>query len=158
MNIIIRPPCLQDGAAITRLVKQSQTLDVNSSYLYFLLADHFAETCAVAEVDGQLVGFVTAYRLPKDPSVLFVWQVAVDPSMRGQGLALRLLDDLAQRDWFKQIQQVHCTISPSNAASNGLFNKFAARLGSQTQSEDYLTSAHLGADHEAEPLIRIEVG
>ncbi|WFE68538.1 diaminobutyrate acetyltransferase [Thiomicrospira sp. R3] len=157
MNIIIRPPSLQDGAAITRLVKESQTLDVNSSYLYFLLSDHFSQTCAIAEVDNTAVGFVTAYRLPIDPNVLFVWQVAVDASMRGQGLAMQLLQNLTERDWFTQINKVQCTISPSNQASNALFAKFAQQLDSKVEISDYLTSVHLGNGHEAEPLVSISL-
>jgi L-2,4-diaminobutyric acid acetyltransferase len=157
MNIIIRPPCLKDGAAITRLVKESQTLDVNSSYLYFLLAEHFSQTCAVAEVDGELVGFVTAYRLPKDSSKLFVWQVAVDSSMRGQGLAMSLLQDLTRRDWFGEIDQVLCTISPSNKASNALFAKLASAFKTQVHIEPFLTEAHLGGGHEDEPLVIIDL-
>lgn len=157
MNITIRPPCLNDGAAISRLVKESQTLDVNSSYLYFLLSDHFSQTCAIAEVDKRAVGFVTAYRLPQDPKVLFVWQVAVDSAMRGQGLALRLLQSLVTRDWFKQIREVQCTISPSNQASNALFVKWANTLGAELQITDYLTTDHLGDGHEAEPLVSFSI-
>ncbi|UQB41314.1 diaminobutyrate acetyltransferase [Thiomicrospira microaerophila] len=157
MNITIRPPCLKDGAAITRLVKESQTLDVNSSYLYFLLSDHFSQTCAIAEVNNRAVGFVTAYRLPDNPDVLFVWQVAVDPAMRGQGLAMRLLQNLAARDWFDQIRKVQCTISPSNQASNALFFKWANSLGAELQITDYLTTDHLGDGHEAEPLVSFSI-
>lgn len=157
MDMIIKPPSLQDGAAITRLVKESQTLDVNSSYLYFLLSDHFSQTCAIAEVDNKAVGFVTAYRLPQDPSALFVWQVAVDSSMRGQGLAMQLLQNLTERDWFAQIKQVQCTISPSNKASNALFAKWAHHLGSKVEISDYLTTEHLGNGHEAEPLVSIHL-
>lgn len=157
MNIIIRPPCLEDGAAISRLVKESQSLDVNSSYLYFLLAEHFSKTCAVAECNKNLVGFVTAYRLPEDPSKLFVWQIAVDPVMRGQGLAMRMLKDLVQRDWFKQITQLQCTISPSNKASNGLFAKLAQEFGAMLRVEPYLTEQQLGEGHEDEPLVIIEL-
>lgn len=157
MNIIIRPPCLEDGAAITRLVKESRTLDVNSSYLYFLLSEHFSDTCAVAQVGNKLVGFVTAYQLPKDPSVLFVWQVAIDPAMRGQGLAFSLLKELTQRSWFKQIKQVQCTISPSNTASNRLFAKLAQHFNSKICTEPFLTEAHLGGGHEEEPLIMIDL-
>lgn len=157
MDFIIRPPSLADGSAVTRLVKQSQTLDVNSSYLYFLLSDHFSQTCAVAQSGDELVGFVTAYRLPKDPSVLFVWQVAVDPKMRGQGLAMQLLQDLTKRDWFADIRQVQCTISPSNQASNALFRKLAASLGSQVEISPFLTQDHLGGGHEDEPLVSIKL-
>lgn len=157
MDVDIRPPCLNDGAAISRLVKESRTLDVNSSYLYFLLAEHFSNTCAVAQVDNELVGFVTAYFLPSDPSVLFVWQIAVAPSVRGKGLALAMLKNLAKRDWFPQIKEIQCTISPSNQASNQLFAKFAEHLSASVEVSPFLTAEHLGQDHEDEPLVRIKL-
>lgn len=153
MKLNIRPPSLNDGAAIARLVTQSQTLDVNSTYLYFLLADHFASTCAVAEFDDEVVGFVTAYRLPAEPDVLFVWQIAIAEKAQGKGIALVLLESLTRRDWFAGIKTVQCTISPSNKASNALFAKWARQLGADLRVEPYLTTRHLGVEHEAEPLV-----
>lgn len=153
MKLNIRPPSLNDGAAIARLVNQSQTLDVNSTYLYFLLADHFASTCAVAEFGDEVVGFVTAYRLPDQPDVLFVWQIAIAANMQGKGLALALLESFTQRNWFAGIKAVQCTISPSNKASNALFAKWARHLGADVHIEPYLTTQHLGSGHEAEPLV-----
>lgn len=157
MNVTLRSPSLEDGAAITQLVKQSQTLDINSSYLYFLLASHFSQTCAVAECEGELVGFVTAYRLPQQADCLFVWQIAVSPLCRAQGLASKLLSFLASQPWFASIRQVQCTISPHNRASNRLFEKFAARLGASIKVEPFLTPAHLGDSHDAEPLVCLDL-
>jgi len=157
MKLNIRPPSLNDGAAIARLVNQSKTLDVNSTYLYFLLADHFADTCAVAEFGDEVVGFVTAYRLPSQPNVLFVWQIAISATMQGKGLASALLESFEQRDWFAKIKAVQCTISPSNKASNALFAKWARHLGAQVHIKPYLTSQHLGLGHEAEPLVELDM-
>jgi L-2,4-diaminobutyric acid acetyltransferase len=157
MDTIIRPPRLNDGAAIAKLVKQSNTLDINSDYLYFLLSSHFAQTCAIAEQNGQVVAFVTAYRLPDAPSTLFVWQIAVAQSAQGQGLALALLRNLSERDWFKQINQVRCTISPSNKASNRLFQRFAQTISAQVRIEPFLTQAHLGLHHEEEPSVILQL-
>lgn len=157
MNVIIRSPRLEDGAAMTRLVEQSQTLDINSGYLYFLLATHFSQTCAVAECDGELIGFVTAYRLPQHSERLFIWQIAVSPAARGQGIALRLLLDLTRRDWFEDIRQIQCTISPANIASNGLFQKLAEQLAVPVTVSPFLTSTHLGSEHDDEPLVSLDL-
>ena len=78
MTIHFREPRLEDGGRIHRLIERAGTLDLNSAYLYFLLADHFRSTCAIAEDGENLVGFVTAYRLPDNPDSLFVWQIGVD--------------------------------------------------------------------------------
>ena len=156
-NITIRAPRLEDGAKFVALVHASGTLDVNSSYLYCLLADHFSSTCAYAEVDGEPAGFVTAYRLPDDPACLFVWQITVSPVVRGCGLGLKLLDALAERSWFGEIQRVCCTISPSNQASRGLFAKWGKQFGGSWQETPYLRSEHLGAGHEDEPMLTLDI-
>lgn len=158
MNITIRPTRLTDGQAITQLVKQSKSLDVNSTYLYFLLADHFSDTCAIALNDNdEPLGFVTAYRMPKNPEVLFVWQIAVTQSARGTGLAKRLLVHLTQQAWFSDIESIVCTISPQNLASNALFASFAKTFDARIRTSPYLTQDHLGLHHDDEPYVIIEI-
>jgi L-2,4-diaminobutyric acid acetyltransferase len=158
MNITIRPTVLSDGQAITKLVKASGTLDVNSDYLYFLLADHFSKTCAIAVGDqGQALGFVTAYRLPEQLSTLFIWQIAVVEHARGHGLAKQLLRHFTKQAWFSTINQVVCTISPNNTASNELFKSFASEVGGRVRIKPFLTSTHLGISHEDEPYVMIDL-
>ena len=88
----IRPPSLADGAAMWRIARDSQVLDVNTSYAYLLMARDFGAHSAVAEVGGEVVGYCMSYLRPQDPDTVFVWQIAVDASQRGRGLAGRLLD------------------------------------------------------------------
>ena len=75
--VTVRRPTRADGAAMWRVARDSGELDLNSSYAYLLLAEHFAETCRVAVVpdteapEGErVVGFVTGYRLPDDVDAL----------------------------------------------------------------------------------------
>jgi len=152
MTITYRPPSLKDGKSIHQLVRDSGVLDVNSAYLYFLLSDHFRETCVVAESNGQLLGFTTAYRLPEDPSVLFVWQIGVSPAAQGQGVASAMLKTLEERDFFGAIREIQLTISPSNTASQALFKRWAQRLGTEITVREYLTEDDLGNGHEPELL------
>ncbi|HHQ69782.1 MAG TPA: diaminobutyrate acetyltransferase [Halothiobacillaceae bacterium] len=157
MTITYREPRQEDGGRIHQLVERAGTLDLNSAYLYFLLADHFRSTCAVAEDKEQLLGFVTAYIRPDRPDTLFVWQIGVDAAARGQGVASGLLKNLQDRPWFSDLRAIDLTISPDNQASQALFTRWAEKLGCPITRQPYLSSALLGGDHQPEDLYRIEL-
>ncbi len=156
-SISVRSPRQADGGKFMDLVHAAGTLDVNSTYLYYLLADHFSATCAYAECDGQPAGFVSAYRLPDDPACLFVWQITVSPDFRGCGVGLKLLQHLSAQPWFRDIQRIRCTISPSNQASRRLFSKWGKHVGGTWHEEPYLRAEDLGDAHEDEPLLTINL-
>ena len=155
-DIILRRPQLEQGKAVHELVQRCPPLDLNSSYSYFLLCSHFADTCVVAEQEGVAVGFISAYRLPQAPQTLFVWQVAVDARARGRQLAGRMLEELLLRPACAGLQFIETTVSPSNHASRRVFERFAATHGAAWHEEAFLTPAHFGAEsHEEEVLFRI---
>lgn len=161
MTLDYREPRLDDGARIHRMVLEAGTLDVNSAYLYFLLSDHFRDTCVIAESDSVPCGFLTACRLPRAPDTLFIWQVAVHPDWRGKGIASGLLDALSQRAWFEDIRRIELTISPDNTASQALFKRFAVRLARPITVLPYLSAKMLNSgqqsDHQPEDLYTIEL-
>ncbi len=72
----IRRPSAADGPEIWNLVRACKPLDENSMYCNLLQSDHFADTCSLAELSQQTVGWVSAYVMPNAPDTLFVWQVA----------------------------------------------------------------------------------
>ncbi|PKM45633.1 MAG: diaminobutyrate acetyltransferase [Gammaproteobacteria bacterium HGW-Gammaproteobacteria-1] len=155
-GIVLRRPQLTDGQPVHALVRRCPPLDLNSSYSYFLLCSHHADTCVVARRGEDTVGFLSAYRLPAAPHTLFVWQVAVDASTRGQGLAGRMLEELLARPSCAGVQFVETTVSPSNLASRRVFIRFAAQRQAAWQEEVFLSRAHFGAEaHEEEVLLRI---
>ncbi|GAA1489166.1 diaminobutyrate acetyltransferase [Brachybacterium sacelli] len=131
----ITSPTRHQGADMWRVARDSGTLDLNTSYAYLLMARDFAGTSRVAVQDGEVVGFVLGYRRPTDPECLFIWQIAVDTSLRGRKVAAQLLDALVSD--LSGVRTLETTITADNAASQRLFASFAERHG---------------ADHRIEPL------
>ena len=154
--IELRHPVLEDGKAVHDLITRCPPLDVNSSYNYFLLCSHFRDTCLVAEANGQIVGFLSAYRIPSRPETLFVWQIAVDEKARGLGLAGRLLEQLTQGPSCAGVRHLETTVSPSNLASRRVFARFAEQHQAATRETSFLEAHHFGVEqHEEERLIHI---
>ena len=154
----LRCPTVDDGAAISQLVRETGVLDENSAYAYLLLCRDFSRTSLVAERDSQLAGFVTAYRPPQRPQTLFVWQIGVSQSARRLGLGLRLLSDLVARcrDDESAIEFVEATVARSNTASRRLFDALAEQLRLPLTTTEGFTEANFPpGGHEAEPLICI---
>jgi L-2,4-diaminobutyric acid acetyltransferase len=157
-GVEIETPRVEDGAAIWRIARDSKALDLNSSYSYLLWCRDFAATSVVARNEGgEPVGFVTGYIRPELPETLVVWQVAVDHSQRGRGLAAALLDALTARVVSARgVHRVETTITPDNAASDRLFTSFAERHDAPIRHE-VLFDGGLFPDgrHEPEVLYRI---
>ncbi|GED11188.1 diaminobutyrate acetyltransferase [Cellulosimicrobium cellulans] len=150
----VRRPAPDDGAAMWRVARDSGELDLNSSYAYLLLAQHFADTCRVAVVEGEVVGFVSGYLLPDDPSRLFVWQVAVAEEHRGQGVAGQLLDSVV--DASPGLVSVITTVAQENVASRALFVRWAARRGATITTRPLFTADQFPDAHVDEPMLVIE--
>lgn len=120
---------MEDGAAIWRIARDSEVLDLNSSYSYLLWCRDFAATSLVARGrDGEPIAFVTGYVRPDRPEALVVWQVAVDHAHRGRRLAGVLLDALTTKVTDERgVREVETTITPDNTASDRLFTSYAKR-------------------------------
>jgi L-2,4-diaminobutyric acid acetyltransferase len=145
-------PDTSDGAALWRLARDTQVLDLNSSYSYLLWCRDFAQTSIVARIDGEVAGFVTGYFRPAEPGTLMVWQVGVDAAHRGRGLAATMLDELAHRAGAERLET---TITADNAASNRLFARFAERHGAACERTALFTPELYPDGHETEYLYRI---
>ena len=155
-RLTFREPVESDGPAIYALIERCKPLDINSRYCYLILTAHFASTCAVAERAGEVVAFISAYIPPQTRDTLFVWQVAVDASLRGQGMAKMLLRHLLGRQSLKGIRFVEATVNPSNDASRALFTSLARECSSEIQETLLFGEELLGeGEHEQENLIRV---
>lgn len=156
LEITFREPRDGDGAAMWQVVREGGVLDENSSYAYIMFADRFADTCVVAEHDGEVVGFVMAFRPPRDPDVIFVWQIGVHSRARGQGLARRLLEYLVQRDACVGVRYMETNITPDNMASQRLFRAFAREVGhARVEVRPGYEEAIFPNGHDSEDLYRI---
>lgn len=153
---VLRNPKSRDAAKIRELVKACKPLDLNSTYAYLLLCHHFADTCVLAEHQGQIVGFVSGYLPPGREDVIFVWQVAVAPEMRGCGLANAMLRELLSRTSLHTVHYLETTVSPSNEPSRKMFRALARQLETECAETTLFGRALFGGeDHEEEVLLRI---
>lgn len=151
-----RLPCAEDGPAISALIRDCPPLDTNSAYCTLLLCTHFADTCVVAQRQGALAGWVSAYRAPTVPGQLFVWQVAVHPSARGTGLGSRILDALLAGPGAIGAATLLTTITEANVASWALFGAFARRHGGALIRRPLFDrDAHFAGKHDTEHLVSI---
>ncbi|WP_414897270.1 diaminobutyrate acetyltransferase [Rhodovulum sp. YEN HP10] len=156
--ITFRPPTGEDGAAVWALVRACKPLDENSMYCNLIQCDHFADTCILAEMDGEAVGWISAYRLPDAPETLFVWQVAVSDKARGRGLGRRMLFELLEREACDGVMRLQTTITRDNDASWGLFRGFARRLGARIEDTPHFTrSEHFDGRHATEHMVTIRL-
>lgn len=155
-QFLFREPGIADGAALYRLVRDCPPLDLNSPYAYLLLCAHHAGTCVVADGADGIAGFVSAYRPPATPEIVFVWQLAVAPAARGHGLALRLLQHLLAQPALNGCRWLETTVTPSNTASRRVFASLAAQLGTGSEERTFFSAEDFqDPHHEPEMLIRI---
>jgi len=156
MNMSYRKPTAADGLAVHGLIKRCPPLDQNSLYCNLLQCTDFSTTSIIAEDDQhRVIGFISGYIPPERVETLFIWQVALDPDFRGLGIASRMLSQLFERN--DQHKCMETTISPSNLASQKLFeNFFEARQMNFETRVLFEKGVHLDSCHESEVLYRAE--
>jgi L-2,4-diaminobutyric acid acetyltransferase len=152
----LRKPESADGSRLHKLISECKPLDGNSVYCNLLQCTHFADTCVAAELDGELIGFISAYIPPKQQNVLFIWQVAVQENARGRGLAQRMLAELLDRNECNDVQFIEAAITPENEASWRMFGSFAYQRKWRTEQFILFDSrVHFAGEHNDEYLLRI---
>lgn len=152
--IALRKPEASDGAAVWDLVRACKPLDENSMYCNLIQADHFADTCVLAEMDGEVVGWISGYMVPNaEEETLFVWQVAVSEAARGRGLGKKMLAALTDR---LEPSRLQTTITRDNDASWGLFTSFAKSRGAEIDSDAHFErEEHFDGRHATEHMVTI---
>ena len=136
------------------IVPDAITLDLRLPDIDGLeLLNRFATTL-VADVDDEIVGFVTGFWRPEEAGTLMVWQIAVAEEHRGHGIAGRMLDALVEQTGATTLET---TITRANEASVRLFAAFAERFGAQHTVRDLFDEEHFPEDDQwqAELLHRI---
>lgn len=150
----LRSPTISDGVAVNELVTQSPPLDPNSCYCNLLQCTHFAGTSVAAELDNNIVGFVSGYSIPQREQELFIWQVMVAPQARGQNLGVAMLEWLVDE---LNPAALETSITATNAASWRLFERLAKERGATLVDAGSLfdSKRHFAGRHATERLVRI---
>jgi len=151
-----RKPVSEDGAAVHRLIAKCPPLDPNSPYCNLLQCSHFSDTSILARSGQEIVAFVSGYMVPQREDTLFIWQVAVLESLRGQGIATHMLLNLLKRPLCRNVRYIETTITDDNKASKSLFQKLAEFLDAPlTTTLLFSRGTHFDGKHASEHLWRI---
>ena len=154
--ITIRTPKREDGAGVWKLISDTASLDDNSMYCKLLPCSHFSATCAIAEMDGEVVGWVSGYIPPESADTYFVWQVCVAEKARGKGLAKRLINAVLARKVCADVTRVQSTITKDNKASWALFGSIADTLDTDlARKPHFKREDHFAGLHDTEFLVDI---
>ncbi len=152
----LEKPTLEDAASMRLLAEHSGSLDLHPTYTYLLCCSLFRDTCRVVRDQESIVGFVTGLRKPRSPEVLFVWQVGVLESARGQGLGKTLILDLIKDSKLPLPQYIEATVAPENSPSLKLFQSIAKELKCEFSQSSGFEAHHFGSEnHSPEHLIRV---
>ncbi|MBF0274792.1 MAG: diaminobutyrate acetyltransferase [Nitrospinae bacterium] len=151
--IEFRHPNFNEGLGIYYLVKKCPSLDLNSIYFYYLLCKDFFNTCVVATYEGQLIGFLSAYRKPHNPLSLFVQQIVVLDNKKEIDLEMQMLSWLYKKLNPITMKEIETTVSTSNKVSEKLFKQFAFNKGFLVKKSVFLKESQFGEGiHEQEIL------
>ena len=154
--VTIGAPKSEDGAAVHDLIAACPPLDTNSLYMNLIQTTHFAETCALAREDGEVIGWVSGHIPPEEPDVFFLWQVAIGEKARGKRIPKRLVADIFSRPSCKDVRYLKTTITPDNEASWGLFKSLARWLEAPLKDTKFFDKdTHFKGRHDSEILVTI---
>lgn len=154
-DIVYRSATPADGGEMWRFVREAGVLELNPSYAYILMSQHFGNTCLVAEAEGRMVGFVLAYVPPRQPDTIFVWQIGVAREVRGRGVGLHLLRQLLALDGCRNVRYLEASVTPTNKPSQNLFRAFARKWGVACRRLPFFPREFFPDAHEPEYLYRI---
>lgn len=149
-------PVADDAADIHALIAACPPLDGNSLYANLVQATHFADTCAIARLDGKVVGWISGHCPPGRTGTFFLWQVAVHPDARGMHLAHRMLADILGRPSMAGIVIMETSITRSNKASWSLFRSVSRWLEAPMHERLWFDrDRHFKGSHDSEYLVTI---
>ncbi len=155
-NVVFRKPREEDGIEVYELVKASPPLDLNSLYYYLIFCTHFRDTSIVAQINGRIVGFISAYIKPGAADTLFIWQVVVGKQARGKKVGRSMIKEIFKRNELKELKYLETTVTPSNKASRSMFEAFAKHVIANVSEEVFFGKDLFGGHgHEEEVLLRI---
>ncbi|NLE49261.1 MAG: diaminobutyrate acetyltransferase [Sandaracinaceae bacterium] len=144
----------EDGPTVSALVRETGILDPNSTYAYVLLGDRFGQHGLVAEEDGKLIGFVSGFLDPREPSTLFLWQIGLRAEARGRGLGKKLLNAFISLPANRRARALETTVAIDNLPSRRLFEAFSRDHGASIEAIGAYGSELLDGNSE-EVIFRI---
>jgi predicted GNAT superfamily acetyltransferase len=118
-----------------------------------LFFEHFADTCFVAERDGELVGFLVGFTSQSRPAEAYIHFVGVHPDERDRGLGRQLYECFFAAATARGCELVRAVTAPVNQGSV----RFHQRMGFGIEPGDAMidgVSLTVGYDGAGQDRVR----
>lgn len=153
---LLRAPKSEDASRITDLTEDLASGEAYATQGELMNNSAFRDTSVVAELDGEIVGFVSAYRLPYDPQTLFVWHADVAEAAQDRGFTSLMLGHLIRQEACVGVTRVQTMITSMDERAWTLFRQFARWQRSHMKIQSFITQAlTLFTRHETDHLVTI---
>ncbi|GGF52763.1 N-acetyltransferase [Marmoricola endophyticus] len=119
---VLRPANISDAPALVELwarAGENRARPTDRDDLVVRLLERDPDAVILAEVDGRLVGTVVAVW---DGWRAHLYRLAVDPDLRGQGIARRLLDAAEERLRALGAERIDAMVLDDNEAGRALWS------------------------------------
>jgi ribosomal protein S18 acetylase RimI-like enzyme len=119
-----------DAATAAALIRQFHSSVVPPDRIESLLSNEW-NFLVVAEVEGDLAGFVWAYRLERlygNPFVIFLYEIEVAPAYRRKGVGAELITFIRELSNRERPTEMFLFTNHSNAAAVEFYNSTGAQM------------------------------
>jgi L-2,4-diaminobutyric acid acetyltransferase len=111
----------KDFLDVYKFVSDCKPLENYSEHFYKIILRYFRNTCLLAKINEEIVGFVYCFKSQVDKNKLFLWQIGVSSKYRNKKIAKKLIDriEIIAKDIGCKI--IELTVDPENIPSQNFF-------------------------------------
>lgn len=147
-DIKIRTAEYNDVAEIYNLITAHSGLDINSEYFYHHMLIEHRHNCAVIHDKKFIHGFCISYF--HKPNSLFIWQLMVGESVRGQGFGWKIVDYV-----IRIAKPKYASATVTNKKTKSLFCDVFSENEFKVRTEPYIIkNSFIDQSHSEEILVQ----
>jgi len=115
IGVMVRNAREEDFLAIAELAHECPPMVTERNSIYHIFTRFFSTTSFIAEDGDEIVGFLLGFISQDNPSEAYIHLLCVSPSLRGTGIAGRLLERFAGTVKGMGAREIYLITKPSNS-------------------------------------------
>lgn len=116
-HVRIRTVKEKDFFEIMNLASKCDPIPIERDSIYHLFTKYFANTCFVAEIDNQIVGYILGFISQLEKNVAYIHNICIAPDLRRKKIGSSLYQEFFQNMKNEKCQKIFLIINPRNKLS-----------------------------------------